>query len=225
MHCSRNEDSPRPHHSYPKRPVDTRSSPSAASDPFRIPSSQLWKLRNKDILSCLACPLSGSLGSPTPTSSDNAGTRGEAMYDGYRGGRGHSLLLALLASTHQSLGLGGTLNLLPGSGCSRCEPQRRPPGVAIWVLYHADQTGGVGWVILQLRIRGDCKPFVMLRSRRCKANHHYQALSRLSNGGGPFPIPEGVGHTPPFSTRFLLPQTRRDYFTLVCLVKAINRKV
>lgn len=56
----------------------------------------------------------------------------------------------------------------------------------MWVLDRADQTGGLGWVVLQLRFRGDCQSLRMLRSRRCKVSHHYYALSLPSNGALPY---------------------------------------
>lgn len=82
----------------------------------------------------------------------------------------------LLGVCRQSLGLGGTLNLLPGSRSSSCGPHRRPPGVATWALERTDQTGLLSWVVLQLRIREDCQPLVMLLSSRCEVNHYYRAL-------------------------------------------------
>lgn len=82
----------------------------------------------------------------------------------------------LLGVCRQSLGLGGTLNLLPGSRSSSCGPQRRPPEVATWALERTDQTGLLSWVVLQLRTREDCQPLVMLLSSRCEVNHYYRAL-------------------------------------------------
>lgn len=182
--------------------------PPASSDPFGMPCSQLRKLRTKDPLGCLPARSLARLTQVSflaPTVLKPAGR--PCMLDTEEAEIAVSA--GSLASTRHSLKLGWTLNFSPAAAAAAAAAS--PKGGHQGSLPEcADPTGTPSWVILQLRIRGDCQPLVRMRSRRCEVSQHYRALNRLSNGA--LPIPEGIEHAPPFSTCFLLLQTQSRSF-------------